>query len=205
MKQKGMLTAFNQAKGFGYIKPVDGGDEVFVHISAFDKYTKPPVVGSSIRYQLGHDNKGRQCAVSASEQGVKLPRSQRGQAIFSTVIYFSALILLASAGLLAWLLVAFACVLSVFTFVVYWFDKRAAARKQYRVPEKTLHILAFAGGWPGALCAQVWLRHKSSKPSFKKMFYGTVLLHLVLLGYFLTDSGAQLMWQMDHNLGRFLR
>lgn len=37
-------------------------------------------------------------------------------------------------------------VMSVVTFVVYGWDKRRACKGCRRVPERTLHILAFFGG-----------------------------------------------------------
>jgi len=61
--------------------------------------------------------------------------------------------------------------LSTLTFGVYWWDKRAAVAQARRVPESTLQALAVAGGWPGALLAQQWLRHKNRKPSFQWQFW----------------------------------
>ena len=64
--------------------------------------------------------------------------------------------------------------LSLITFAVYALDKSAAERGQWRTPEKMLHLLALAGGWPGALLAQQFLRHKSVKPAFRVVFWLTV-------------------------------
>ncbi len=72
-------------------------------------------------------------------------------------------------------------VVSVVTFVVYGFDKRQAANGGRRIPEQTLHLLALAGGWPGALVGQRLFRHKTQKLSFLVVFWLTVLLHLSLV------------------------
>lgn len=71
--------------------------------------------------------------------------------------------------------------LSVFTFIAYWLDKRKAQAGQWRTPESTLHFMALMGGWPGALLAQSYLRHKSQKRPFLLLFWCTVLLNLTLL------------------------
>ena len=75
-----------------------------------------------------------------------------------------------------WLLGA-AIALNLLTFVVYALDKGAAQSGQWRVSEKNLHLLALAGGWPGAWVAQQTLRHKSSKAEFRAVYWVTVVLH----------------------------
>jgi uncharacterized membrane protein YsdA (DUF1294 family) len=67
---------------------------------------------------------------------------------------------------------------SLLCFILYAIDKRAARRGQRRMPERTLLLWGLACGWPGALLAQRWLRHKSSKASFLFKFWPTVLLNL---------------------------
>lgn len=74
--------------------------------------------------------------------------------------------------------------MSLLTFVVYAWDKAAAQAQRWRTAESTLHLMALAGGWPGALLAQQWLRHKSAKREFRVVFWATVVLNvagLVLL------------------------
>jgi uncharacterized membrane protein YsdA (DUF1294 family) len=72
-------------------------------------------------------------------------------------------------------------VMSLITFAVYALDKRAAQQGAWRTPENTLHTLALLGGWPGAMLAQEFLRHKSQKASFRQVFWITVLLNGAVL------------------------
>lgn len=71
--------------------------------------------------------------------------------------------------------------LSALAFLAYAVDKSAAIAGRWRTTEKTLHWLSLAGGWPGALLAQQLLRHKTSKPGFVAVFWGTVLLNVLAL------------------------
>lgn len=80
-------------------------------------------------------------------------------------------------------------VLSLITFIVYAIDKSAARKGQWRIKERTLHLLALCGGWPGAFYAQHRLRHKSSKLSFKRVFWLTCLINIVVLYWLLTNNG----------------
>lgn len=72
-------------------------------------------------------------------------------------------------------------VFSLLTYFVYWYDKRAAGAKRRRVPGRTLHLLEFLGGWPGALVAQSHLRHKTSwrnEFGFKLLTWLSVIAHV---------------------------
>lgn len=79
-----------------------------------------------------------------------------------------------------WVLPAFFAV-NLLTFFAYWMDKWAAGQGSWRVSEGTLHLWSLAGGWPGAWFAQQILRHKSSKKSFREVYWATVLLNCAAL------------------------
>ena len=79
---------------------------------------------------------------------------------------------------------------SVVAFLAYGHDKSAAARNAWRVQERTLHLFALLGGWPGALAAKRLFRHKSSKASFQTTYWITVVLNCAALGWLLSPYGA---------------
>ena len=71
------------------------------------------------------------------------------------------------------------------TFCTFGWDKFCAMRNRWRVPERTLLLLALVGGSIGALLAQHLLRHKTTKQPFaarlKLIAKGQVALGTVLL------------------------
>lgn len=73
-------------------------------------------------------------------------------------------------------------VMSVVCFIAYGLDKRQAVNGGRRVSERTLHLMAFLGGWPGALMAQRHFRHKTQKVPFRIVFWIVVVLHVGVVG-----------------------
>ena len=71
--------------------------------------------------------------------------------------------------------------INITTFVAYFADKRAAVRHAWRVPENTLHMLEFLGGWLGALLAQKIFHHKTAKKSFRNMFWLMIFLEFLAI------------------------
>lgn len=52
----GTVKFFNQDKGFGFITPDDGGQDVFVHVSAVQGLTLLRD-GQKVSYEVGQDRK----------------------------------------------------------------------------------------------------------------------------------------------------
>lgn len=56
--------------------------------------------------------------------------------------------------------------INAITFAAFGIDKAKAIKNQWRIPEKTLLGLAFAGGSVGALLGMYLFRHKTRKARF---------------------------------------
>ena len=75
---------------------------------------------------------------------------------------------------------------SAVTLAFYGYDKRRAVAGGTRIPELILHVLALAGGSPGALLGQVLFRHKTRKVSFKIVFMLIVAVQLIAVCVYLS-------------------
>lgn len=59
MREQGILRSWNDERGFGFIAPVRGGPELFVHVSELPRDGTRPVAGESVSYELGRGRDGR--------------------------------------------------------------------------------------------------------------------------------------------------
>lgn len=209
MRQQGKLIQWDDAKGYGFIAPDAGGAKLFVHIKAFGLRARRPFVGERLSYLPGEDAHGKVRALkvqsleprpAASAPPAARPPSAaaRQQAAGGRGLWlipgFALLVLIThlAYGLPHWLWGVYMA-MSLATFIVYAGDKRAARQQQWRVSEGTLHGLALACGWPGALLAQQMLRHKSAKPGFRRLFWLTVILNVLGFMLIFTPLGTRLL------------
>ncbi|MCU4671827.1 DUF1294 domain-containing protein [Microbacterium fluvii] len=87
---------------------------------------------------------------------------------------------------LPWWMPALYVVMSVVAFAAYGIDKAAARGGRQRISEQTLLMLGLFGGRPGALIAQQLFRHKTRKRSFRRTFWGTVVINVAAIGELVT-------------------
>jgi uncharacterized membrane protein YsdA (DUF1294 family)/cold shock CspA family protein len=185
MRIKGKLKSWNDDRGFGFIEPIDGGQEIFVHIKAFGSLGGRPQVNELVWFEIevGPQGKNRATNVAfvrrpAARTKDHEPRAPRGLGL----VAIPAFVLLYIVVSIAWQPpLILACIYvgaSAVTFLAYARDKSAAQGGAWRISETALHLFALAGGWPGALLAQHFLRHKSRKFEFLVVFWGTVILNV---------------------------
>ena len=188
MQFVGIIKTWNDDRGFGFIEPDQGGQEIFVHIKAFRDLRERPQINQRVRFQVELGPQGKKRAVKVEPLRVRRAAPVRvrksGSARWSTAsrLAIPMFVLILVLGYLLgrppwWLPLAYLGV-SVVTMVVYAVDKSSAESGGWRTSEQTLHILALVGGWPGALVAQQVLRHKSSKLEFRAVFWVTVVLNI---------------------------
>ena len=72
---------------------------------------------------------------------------------------------------------------NLITFLVYGLDKWKAKRDKWRVPEKTLILLAVIGGTIGALLGMQVLRHKTKHIKFTVGIPVILVAQLVLVWF----------------------
>ncbi|MFT3962239.1 cold shock domain-containing protein [Propionivibrio sp.] len=63
MRIEGQLKKWNEDRGFGFIASVQGGPEIFVHVSAFPRDGQRPRIGERLSFEIETDNNGKQRAI----------------------------------------------------------------------------------------------------------------------------------------------
>ena len=72
---KGTVKFFNKAKGFGFIAPDDGGDDVFVHVTALKKAgILSLTVGEKVSFEVAEDGAAIQVSLSGTHGSGGGPR-----------------------------------------------------------------------------------------------------------------------------------
>lgn len=190
--QTGTIVEWRDAQGFGFLEL--GNARVFLHRREFAEFHKMPEVGDRIRFSIGLDKVGRTCAKSATHlnDGGKLRIA--ALAVLMVLLVLPTVALSRLAIPLAFS-VGYFGIASLFAYGIYAADKGRARRDEWRVPEATLHLIEFIGGWPGAFIAQRRLRHKCSKGPYQVVFWVIVLAHQFIaldfiLGWALTRRVA---------------
>ena len=187
MRFEGMLKTWNDERGFGFIQPSNGGQEIFVHIKSFPAGFRRPALNLNVTFEVEQTDEGKKRAknvlmvrpaqTSIQKKGkpaVLWEKASVFALVFFALLYLVVTLTWGTPVLLAVGYVAMSSVCGLF----YAHDKTAAQANEWRTPEGTLLMLGLVGGWPGAIVAQQMLRHKTSKVSFRVAFWLTVLVNV---------------------------
>lgn len=80
--------------------------------------------------------------------------------------------------------------INAFTIAAFAHDKRMSMYGGWRIPEKTLFIMALLGGSPGAFYAARKFRHKTKKRSFRFVMALIIFVQIFALAFYF--SGLKL-------------
>jgi uncharacterized membrane protein YsdA (DUF1294 family)/cold shock CspA family protein len=202
MRFDGTIKTWTDERGFGFIEPAQGGQEIFVHIKAFRTRRARPEAGQAVTFEVELNPQGKKRAKAVEPRRPvrhATTPSHAGAAQWGTASYFAIPAFLCVYLVVAvlwrvpgWVPSLYAGA-SVLAFFIYAADKSAAVAERWRVSESTLLAIGLVGGWPGAIVAQQVLRHKSSKRSFRNVFWGTVALNVAAFVALASPLGQQLM------------
>lgn len=202
MRFEGVVKTWNEERAFGFITPAQGGQDVFVHITAFPPRSGRPPLNQRVSFELEINRDGKKRARNVmlvrSPNAINTrPRNPDAQWGGASLFAVPAFVLLYVAIAVVWRVpnsVGLAYLaLSTVCFIMYAADKSAAKSGGWRTKESTLLLTGLAGGWPGAMLAQQFLRHKSVKASFRSAFWGTVVMNVIA---FVVLSSPQIgAWQ----------
>lgn len=124
MNFSGKITRWNDERGFGFINPNQGGSDIFVHISAFPRDGKRPILGESITFEIESNSKGKKQAINVKRPlTAKKVIQPRKLASYTRKKFFSPyFILLMVVG-------------SVFSLITYFY-------KQHQITSSPIHEIA---------------------------------------------------------------
>ncbi|MFN7055287.1 DUF1294 domain-containing protein [Hyphomonas sp.] len=187
LRRIGRLSGWNGARGFGFLKPEDGGPDAFAHVNAFARDDRLIEEGHAYTYLETRDEAGRLRAsdIRPVRPEVTPPNpwlkfAERGARLLVIPAFAVLVIALATYPSIAispnwWIVYGVA---SLACFIGYALDKRAAEHRNWRVSETILLLVGVVGGWPGAILAQEIFRHKTKKISFRTLFWMSVAVNM---------------------------
>lgn len=204
-RETGILVDWHDSRGFGFIRRPAGG-KLYVHMKSIGKSVERPKTGDSLSYEVSRGSDGRPVAVNVHNHGTPKaqsapapapspdaaskparPKPEPGLLSISTRVAAAAVILVLLANNIMlerfpiWVGLLY-LIAGIASFVFYQADKRAAERREWREPERRLHLLDLTFGIIGGLLAQHVLRHKTYKPGFVTVTALITALHVLTLG-----------------------
>ncbi len=210
-REKGILEDWHDARGFGFIRRPSGA-KLYVHMKSIGKSTERPKPGDTLSYEIGEGTNGRVAALNVRIVGSPAPAPQEAapqsgapaaapapvaprksrepkpglrQISMRTAAAATIIVLLGNNIMLGrfpvWVGLLYV-IGGIASWLFYQADKRAAEKRAWRAPERSLHLADLAFGIVGGLLAQHVLRHKTYKPGFVMVTALITALHVLTLG-----------------------
>lgn len=85
------------------------------------------------------------------------------------------------------ILLAYLLLINIITYFTYAADKTKARQNKWRIPERTLILLALLGGSPAALLAMKHYHHKTRHLKFK-LGIPIILIIQIIITFFFTQK-----------------
>lgn len=185
-REKGTLVRWNNDKGYGFIRPHNENEDVFLHVKSLPHYQRRPKTDDILTYEIGIDENQKRYARYAKIKGF----SWSLFTIFwlNSLFLFGAYVYFVFKQTLTFHPIAVYVAMSLITILAYSRDKNAAQSGKWRTSEYRLHFYEILGGWPGALLAQRCYHHKSKKISYQIFFWMIVTCHCLFWYHFLTHQ-----------------
>ncbi|SEA80546.1 DUF1294 domain-containing protein [Alkalimonas amylolytica] len=206
----GRVVFWQDVKGFGFLICQQSQKKLFFHIRDFVTKSARPELNDELHFRLSKDKHGRPIATQlqfADADKQQAQPSKTSQTIDldyaeDVSLYFRSgflmlLIIALLFGSLPYVLPILYIEASLFTYWLYQQDKAAAINGQVqRLPEESLQLYSFIGGWPGALLAQKKLAHKRRKFRFQREFWLVVLGNAMLIAWLLSQHGQEFIGRL---------
>lgn len=71
--------------------------------------------------------------------------------------------------------------INLFSFILFYIDKRKAEKDKWRIKESTLHFSSFLGGTLGSIAAMMLFHHKTKKLKFKVITFAALVFNIYML------------------------
>lgn len=183
MAISGVVSEWNDQKGYGFISVNDEPIKIVFHIGDLSGHSVRPKVQEKVTFTLAKDGRGNLRATDVH-------RPITFGFPFALVIWFITMFV-ASLYLLHYptFMISYLLLISGTAYSLYALDKVVSNHSRWQIPESLFHLTSILGGWPGAVLAQSLLRHKPISPSFNACFWLSVLLSLTLYVWSLTPKG----------------
>jgi len=180
--RKGVITDWNDEKGFGFVTPLEGGRKTFFRISAYPFNSVRPSVGQHVSFSYIPTERGDRATTIIPDTGTRqVMRTGILVRMFTAILVLTVVCILTIWGRIPSYGPGVYALTSILGFGVYGFDKHRAEAGEWRIPENNLHLISLLGGWPGALIGQQVFRHKTQKTSFQSVFWVTVAVNCIAL------------------------